>query len=212
MLRAQTAPTGVTGQAFEQGDHAEVGVKFRRFGGEARQVVMRPRRQHQQRGREPDHAADRDFENALQRVGERRRGGARKRHQHDEGGDRRHLEARPDRGQQRQRQDRRHHRRRQFRRRAVRDQQRDRRTIERARHGAEQPVHRRLERPADAGLHHDDRRDDRPIAVREAEQLRQRERQQRGRGDAHGKAQFGGAGCEGTEKRLRNEVPETSEN
>ena len=199
MLRAQAGTAGIAGQAFEQGDH-QVGVKLRRLRGEARQVMMRPRRQHQQRGRETDHAADGDLEDPLQRVGERRRGRAGQRHQHDEGGDRRHLEARLDRGQQRQRQDRRHHRRRQLRRRAVRDQQRDRRAIERARHGAEQPVHRRLQRPADAGLHHDDRGDDRPIAMRKAQQLRQRKRQQRRRGDAHGEAQFGGAGGEGAEE------------
>lgn len=73
----------------------------------------------------------------------------------------------------------------------MRDGEADQRAISGAAERAQQPVEPGLERAADAGLDDDDGGEHRPIALRQAEQLRQREGDEARRGHADSEAQLG---------------------
>jgi len=144
---------------------------------------VRPGRGDRESDAECDGAAESDFDQALDRG--LYRAGITMRHQQDDNrGDRRDPVVRPPGDQRRQRYQRGHQQAGGRERPRMRDRSTEHRAPEAAGCGADEPIDGRLQRATDARLHHERRRQHRPIDLLDAEQFAEREGDQPGDSDA----------------------------
>ena len=180
------------GQASEH-EHEEIGEETDEPSGRPREDIVGACRQDEERDRERDDAAEGDLAHPVDGEEDRADGSPGRAEEHDHRRHRRDAETRIDRGENRKRQERHGEPGRQRVGIAVRHDKRHDAAEHAATDRADEALDRRLERSADARLHDDDGGEHRPVALGEAEHLREGIGRNRGNRHPHRQPQLGPA-------------------